>query len=314
MLTTSLCPTCKTVIPATITVQDTVLMTKVCPEHGDFIGTVEISPEWYKICRQINNQNIYDGFMLDVTGACNLTCKYCYHDNHGQHTPLPELLEQIKQHAVLGPIILTGGEPTLHPDIIQILQGARQNGQYWMLTNGIKLADPQFFEQALPWLDCNGTLMIGLSLHQESNGADLNFLELCRQRGKKIGTVFYVIDDLKQIDHALALYDEFSDVICSLRIKAASNLGNETRANNHIYTSEMVANILARGGQLDSRYSNKISYASMLLAGKEIRLISWYNINNIDLNDIAGPPYCFAKNGSINNLVTSCILDGKATP
>jgi hypothetical protein len=155
--------------------------------------------------------------------------------------------------------------------------------------------------------------MVGLSFHNESNGKDRDFLELCRLAGKRIGTAFYVIDNINQMDGALAVFENYSDVIASFRIKAASNLGRENKATKHIFTSQMVKHILSLGGSIDNRYSNKISYASMVLNGKEIRLISWYDKHNIDLLDIDGPPYYMSKDGGIHNLVTTCILDEPCT-
>lgn len=309
MLTKSLCPICKKIINATINVGKNVIMSKICDEHGAFSSILEKSPKWFEFCRNNNSPKIYDGFMIDITKSCNIACQYCYHDNSGEHCKTDSILHQIEHFKQYAPIILTGGEPTLHPDIDKILMAAALTGQYWLLTNGIKLSDPVFFNRLLPYLDCSGVLMVGLSFHKESNGADLRFLDLCREHKKRIGTSFYVIDDLTQINDALAIYDKYADVICSIRIKSASNLGQETRAKKRIYTSEMVNDILRRGGQIDMRYSNKISYASMLLGNKEIRLICWYDKENIDLLDIDGPPYCLDNNGNIHNLVTSCILD-----
>lgn len=309
MLTTSLCPICKKEITAEIFLKDQVLIVKECPFHGKFESILENSLEWFNFCQKVNDKTIYDGVMIDITNICNIKCKYCYHVTTGHHRETQSILSDIDKYSVHGPIILTGGEPTTHPDFIPILQKTATTGQFWLLTNGVKLSDREFFESALPYLDADGVLMVGLSFHKESNGADFKFLGLCREYSKKIGTAFFVIDDLSQIDEALAVYAEFEDIICSFRIKAASNLGREHGAYNHIYTSEMVHEIMNRGGSIDRRYSNKISYASMLLNGKEIRLISWYDINNVDLQDIAGPPYTIGRDGIPRNLVINCLME-----
>lgn len=309
MQTFSLCPVCKKTIPALIEVQEQAVMIKECPDHGFFHSVVENSPGWFGFCQEFNTHKIYDGIMIDVTTACNLKCKYCYHDNNGKHISINKIKKQIRENIDLAPIILTGGEPTIHPDIEEILKYTSLRVETWLLTNGVKLADETFFNTITPYLEKNGILNIGLSFHKESNGLDLKFLELCRKHKKIIGTAFYVIDDINQIDEALILFDAYKDVVHSLRLKAASNLGVETKAINHIFTSDMVNAILARGGFLDGRYSNKVSYASMVLNGKEVKLISWYNLNNVDLIDINGPPYYASKDGKLHNLVTSCLLD-----
>lgn len=87
--------------------------------------------------------------LLEVTTACNLRCPVCYADaGGGSHVPLDALLPML-DHAVAAangrPEILqvSGGEPTCHPQILDILRAAKSRPfKYVMLnTNGLALQD-----------------------------------------------------------------------------------------------------------------------------------------------------------------------------
>ena len=309
MTTKSVCPVCYKEIEATIEANGRVAMSKVCKEHGYFCSTVEKDSTWYDLCKQTNSKEFYPGYMVDVTGLCNLQCKYCYHDNSGGNRPVDDILRDIDDNIDKAPILLTGGEPTLHPQLFDILDGTK-GIETWILTNGVKLSDKDYLEELTNHGVLYGNILsIGLSFHKESMGMDYLFLQLCRKLGYKVATTFWVIDDLKQIDEALVVLEGYQDVICSMRIKAASNLWHEEKAFNKIFTSDMVRSMKGKGAELDFTYNVKNSYAPMLYKGIRVMLISWYDKYNVDLNDIDCAPWYRAKDGSINNLVTTGILN-----
>lgn len=67
-----------------------------------------------------------DGIQWCVTGLCNLNCKHCYMESpSGRYGMLPfkeisRLIEQFER-ANVARVILTGGEPFIRPDIIDII-------------------------------------------------------------------------------------------------------------------------------------------------------------------------------------------------
>lgn len=92
----------------------------------------------------------------NFTNACNLRCKHCYQSAGPK--PLPneltfeEKLEVVKQVDEMGmPLIaLSGGEPTIHPDFIPIVEEGSRRGIYMAVaTNGIAFASEQFTERAI---------------------------------------------------------------------------------------------------------------------------------------------------------------------
>jgi radical SAM protein with 4Fe4S-binding SPASM domain len=87
-------------------------------------------------------------FAIELTDACNLRCKHCYRESspdlsHRLPTlTLINLLHELHKNGVHS-LELSGGEPTIHPDFIQILDFSLQHfGAVAVLTNGTLLNEP----------------------------------------------------------------------------------------------------------------------------------------------------------------------------
>lgn len=80
---------------------------------------------------------------LYVTDRCNLDCSYCTeYDNSREHPPLAVIKRRLDHIRSLGTlrVALVGGEPLLHPDIVEIVRYAREIGFSTSLTtNGFPL-------------------------------------------------------------------------------------------------------------------------------------------------------------------------------
>ncbi|MBV8705686.1 MAG: radical SAM protein, partial [Acidobacteriaceae bacterium] len=74
---------------------------------------------------------------------CNLACTYCNEfDKHSPPVPTDDMLRRLDKLAELGTSIITfsGGEPTLHPDLDQLIRRVRANGAIaTLITNGYLL-------------------------------------------------------------------------------------------------------------------------------------------------------------------------------
>lgn len=82
---------------------------------------------------------------LYVTDRCNLDCGYCTeYDNSAPHPATQDLKRWLTQIRSLGTarIALVGGEPLLHPDIVELVRFARGLGMATSLTtNGFLLSE-----------------------------------------------------------------------------------------------------------------------------------------------------------------------------
>lgn len=87
---------------------------------------------------------------ISLTDKCNMRCVYCMAEDmvfmpSADLMTTPELLRLVNVFARLGidKIRLTGGEPSIHPDLIEIVRGIRAAGisRISMTTNGLRLAE-----------------------------------------------------------------------------------------------------------------------------------------------------------------------------
>lgn len=79
---------------------------------------------------------------LIVTRRCNLSCGYCTEfDHESPPVPLEELKTRIDALHRLGVvnISLLGGEPLMHPDLLEIVEYANRESQVSITTNGFLL-------------------------------------------------------------------------------------------------------------------------------------------------------------------------------
>jgi 7,8-dihydro-6-hydroxymethylpterin dimethyltransferase len=172
--TQSLCPTCLEVVPTKIIARgDRVYFRKRCPEHGlreDFICS---DKRWYDrydyalppklpkktfvepsrgcpldcgLCSEHEQHTCVA--VLEITDNCNLSCPMCYADSRpGQRHKSVEHAKSaidalVRAEGRPDVLQISGGEPTTHPDLIEIIEYAlKQPIDYIMLnTNGIRLS------------------------------------------------------------------------------------------------------------------------------------------------------------------------------
>jgi hypothetical protein len=183
--TQSVCPECNRLLPATIFERDgKVFMVKACPEHGEmeelYFGSYEMYSRfsrYWKDGKSVRAVNVpldvcvcpancglcaehlsHTGLSnINVTNRCDLTCWYCFafvnKGIEGAYVFEPTL-DQIREMArslkaerpVAGNSVqLTGGEPTLRKDLVEIVRILKEEGvdHVQLNTNGINLAlDP----------------------------------------------------------------------------------------------------------------------------------------------------------------------------
>ncbi|MEM9531010.1 MAG: radical SAM protein [Pseudomonadota bacterium] len=182
--TQSLCSQCLAVVPAKIIFQDgCVYYLKRCSAHGTEKVKVSSDIEYYKKCRdylkpgdlphrfqtRINRGCPHDCGLcpdheqhsclaiFDIIDECNLRCPICYADSapgRGRACTLTDvdaMLETLLESELEPDLVqVSGGEPTLHPEIGTILRRIHASPvRHLMLnTNGVRLAnDPEFVDE-----------------------------------------------------------------------------------------------------------------------------------------------------------------------
>lgn len=80
---------------------------------------------------------------LEVTDACNLACEGCYRPHHDHHKSLEQIAEELaifKRHRKSDCMSLAGGDPLVHPQIVEIVRMVREGGWKPIVnTNGLAL-------------------------------------------------------------------------------------------------------------------------------------------------------------------------------
>jgi uncharacterized radical SAM superfamily Fe-S cluster-containing enzyme len=181
-LTRSICPLCKRVIDAQILLRDNkVYMRKRCPDCGPFEALVYADAQAYTTFSRYNKPGtmplaygtqIHDGCphdcglcpdhqqhaclgIIEVNSVCNMDCPLCFADaKPGFNLSLPEvelmLDDFVRTEGSPEVVQFSGGEPTLHPQIIEFVQAAKDRGIRLVMinTNGKRIArDDRFLEQ-----------------------------------------------------------------------------------------------------------------------------------------------------------------------
>jgi MoaA/NifB/PqqE/SkfB family radical SAM enzyme len=104
---------------------------------------------------------------LEITDQCNIYCRGCYRRNMTGHKSLEEIKAEIdffKEWRNCDNISIAGGEPLIHPDIMEIVAYTREKGMKpLILTNGVKLNNNR---KMLRELKRAGAF--GISLHIDS--------------------------------------------------------------------------------------------------------------------------------------------------
>jgi len=178
-LTQSLCPECKTLIDAEIHLRDNkVIMLKRCATHGTFEALIAPDAEDYVDSLKYNKPGTIplefateakDGCpydcglcpehkqhvclaLIEVNTGCNLACPTCFADAGVGYNLTTEQVEFMLDSFVRTEgdpevVQFSGGEPTLHPRLFEMMRMAQDKGiRHVMLnTNGRRLArDPEW--------------------------------------------------------------------------------------------------------------------------------------------------------------------------
>lgn len=182
----TICSTCWRKLEGKIVFENgAVFLLKRCPEHGAERVLVADDVDYYRRCREVflkppemparYNTPVRWGCpydcglctdheqhscltLVEICDACNLACPICYAAS-GPHRPEIRPLAQVER--MLDAVVrnegepdvvqISGGEPTIHPELFAILDAARRRPiRHLMLnTNGIRIAEDEDFARRL---------------------------------------------------------------------------------------------------------------------------------------------------------------------
>ncbi|MGA8026098.1 MAG: radical SAM protein [Bryobacteraceae bacterium] len=214
----SICSTCYRRAEGKIVFQDgSVYLLKRCPIHGSERVLMADDVEYYRRCREVflkppemptrYNTPVRWGCpydcglctdheqhscltLVEITDHCNLQCPICYASSgpsRHQYRPLDQIermLDRVVQNEGRPDVVqISGGEPTLHPELFRILDLAKERPiQHLMVnTNGIRIAREDGFAERL------AEYMPGFELYLQFDSFEPNALQ--ELRGADLTTI-----------------------------------------------------------------------------------------------------------------------------
>ena len=248
--TMSLCPVCARDIPACYQEQETGMFFYMeCPLHGTFHEPVERDPAFFKQGYEWTYEKPSSHLVLPLTYRCNLSCNYCYSMSNGKEA---FIIPQDRSFAKIagfikdfdGNITLIGGEPTLRPDlfdIIRFVKDTKPSCRVSLGTNGQKLHDYSFVKQ----LKDAGLDFVFLSFNDSSyDNSDI----IIRNKRAALNHCLALrvpvwlqrtIDSLSQIDSLFSVLEQYRKIIFNVTLRAVRCFGL-TYPKNLLSLSEIV--------------------------------------------------------------------------
>ncbi len=332
--TSSVCPACYqegilNKIDAKIIEEDNkVYITKKCDKHGNFkdiyFSDVKLYKKWLKyqvtgsyapdVKTQIFDEPaLYDKHMsqsvltnLLVTNRCDLRCSYCFMNAGASGRVYEPSIEKIREMMIMArnerpmgskAIQITGGEPTIREDILDIVKMAKEVGysHVQVNTNGIKLAESVKFCQELKDAKVNTVYMSFDGVTKETNpwiDKNKKAIENLRKVNLKCVLVPVLIGDknLHQTGKIVKFALDNMDIVRGVNFQPISFCGRVTKIKD------------------DKREKQRVDYVMMMEAiEKEFN-------GNITRNDFYPVPFVFPVSKLIEMLKGESQVEFTAHP
>lgn len=273
-LTVSICPICHVSVPASLRERDNkIYMSKSCPTHGRFKTIIASDASWYHaaqrhtspslmleqyqtktahgcphdcgVCPEHEQNNSVP--VIEITNVCNLDCPICFADNHHDYRMSIEEFERCldileASGSDVDILVLTGGEPTAHPQLIDFIERAYRRPRIprvALATNGILLAKRE--ELVAQLAAVNGYVLFQLDSTDPSKNKVLRGKEMTdiRERalanlekhGVQTSILMTVIRGLNDDEiGALLKFTLSKPFICGFEVQTMSYTGSGGRA------------------------------------------------------------------------------------
>lgn len=275
--TRSLSPLTKRVVPARIVEDaDGVYMAKEDEQGKVYRALLERDCALYheltadRVDKEIPFQNI----QLYISSQCNLNCPVCYEGRAVFAEPsLAEIEEFLSRHKKKY-IVLCGREPTMRPDLTEIIKLVSERNYAVLLTNGLKLADYRYVQSLKKaGLYCVIFSFNGFDekIYEAMNGRKLLAIKLkALENIKKVGLRASISVTLMRginEDQLPAIYDfciKNNSFIPELRIRTISDVGRSPQTDQ-FYLSELLqlacnaAGISADAARKEGRFLREVA-------------------------------------------------------
>jgi len=196
----SRCPICHAPSDGAVIESDgKVYLKRTCPTHGERTVCIASDVRFYNVscgsgcCAEAQPFDVLSTCvaLIEIVSSCNIACPTCFSDSPRSSgvdfVPFDEIKARVDgvvaRKGKIDILQLSGGEPTLHPDLFEILEWAQSHtgiGYVLVNTNGLRLAAEVDFARALERSWRPGKLQLYLQFdgpraegQRELRGADL---------------------------------------------------------------------------------------------------------------------------------------------
>ena len=324
---TSLCSQCYAQVPAALSYEaGAVMLTKECPTHGR--SEVLIDPDTAAFqemyARFVMDDPLYTmtttgATILNTTDRCNLRCRNCYHpvDNVARDPGIDVLVAQAEL-ASQAAIILMGAEPTMRPDLLELIARIRgATGKPVLIyTNGVRLADPEYVRG----LTAAGLSGVCVSLHTRSySGPEIYekkkaALRVIADTGLPVHHIAFTLSGFDEMLQVAQDMKEFWDLPHHFRLRCPSPIG---RHEWPIYPSEFYLGVL-RGfcevgwSDINIRPGDNTPYhVNLDVHGRHVRVVRWPSVEEVILDDLGPAPTMMLPDGRELNFVHAALLQAR---
>jgi len=322
--TVSLCHKCHRHIPAWRYHKDNqVYIAKSCPIHGISHHLIETDYEFYQaIFYTLDNPqfNFNGGVLIEGSDRCNLECPHCYHlpENDSRDPSIQSLLDQIVSlplgRDAVHRIILAGAESTLRkdfPELVSNILDLHPDLEVSVMTNGIRFNDKTFAT------DCVKAGLSGVNIglnhpsyinHDIVRKKQLSAIENMHKENVRIGYISYTMVDFRELDDILTEIVENNWSPKNFRIRNGAEIGRNASAEKSFVSDlyKAVERWCDKNNKSFHRIEqadNNIYHIMVKIEDKIVRLISWCDETNIDMEELISGPWCnFVPDGVTNFL------------
>ncbi len=318
MNTTSLCGICYAVIPAVTEpfAEDSVPMIyKNCPAHGLQRAKLEADREFYEANNTYDRRNHYPILIINVTDRCNIKCPHCFYPpGSGSEMSLEDFKSCVAHFRPnFSGFIISGGDPTCWEHYFEAAEWCRSEGILLsQLTNGVKLADPEFYDRVVPLFTQGEFLLAEMSIHPngyntaEVKDKQIEVLERLRADGLKLTCCMINIDP-KQcssvetdniMSEVMEFMQEWRDVIGTYRLRPVCKAVPTLHLSHLIKSLQRGCEhnkwvmVHSRNKDIDNIYNQ-----NFIVDGMDVVTVRAPTVENIDLGYLGRGPFMLANDG-----------------
>lgn len=274
--TTSLCPECKAIIPAEVFEEkNKVMIKKKCREHGEFLDVYWEDADLFKKAASYAYEedlpdnpfiterpecpfscglcSVHQGktalLNIVLTNRCNLSCWYCFFyaqkAGYVYEPDIKTIREMIRksqaqnQPVGLKAVQLTGGEPTIRDDLVEIVKMIKKEGvsHIQLNTNGIRLSKDKKLVAKLRKAGLNILYLSFDGIDIKTNPKNFNeissLIENCREVGLGVVLVPTIIKTVNehQVGDIIKFAFDNIDIVRGVNFQPVSLVGQMSKNN-----------------------------------------------------------------------------------